>query len=77
MRISEESVIQQYPFTNHGAAIPLKMAEQAEIDRLRAEFLKRGGKIKVADPVKAAPKMFDGYKSVDEKRKAARAALKR
>jgi len=47
MRIMEERVTQQNPFTSHSAAISAKMREQEEIDRHRKEFLRRGGKVDV------------------------------
>lgn len=43
MRIMEELVRQQNPFTSNGSAISQKLKEQEEIDRLREDFFRRGG----------------------------------
>lgn len=56
MRIMEEVVRQQNPFTSNGSAISAKMKEQQEIDRLRKEFLKRGGKVSVIESPDYKPK---------------------
>lgn len=55
MRIMEELPKQDNPFTSNGSAILCKISEQAEIDRLRDEFLSRGGKI---DYCGKAPDIF-------------------
>lgn len=59
MRIMEERLTQQNPFTSHSAAISAKMREQEEIDRLRKEFLRRGGKVDVIAAPDYKPKAAD------------------
>jgi hypothetical protein len=79
MRIMEEVVRQQNPFTSHGSAIASKLKEQQEIDRLRKEFLQRGGKVDVIEPPKPkacipSPKPIYGmYSDMEEKRQKAQA----
>ena len=75
MRIIEEPVRQQNPFTSNAAAIAMKLKEQAIIDKQRAEFLKRGGKQKVIEGPKPAPKKTYSQKVFDEARKRAQKVI--
>ena len=47
MRLMEEVVKQQSPFTSSSAAIAERLREQQEIDERKKEFFERGGKIEV------------------------------
>ena len=49
MRLMEEVVTQQSPFTSSSAAIAERLREQQEIDELKKEFFRRGGKIDVIE----------------------------
>lgn len=79
MSLIDERVVQQNQFTSCGSAIAVKLKEQEEIDRLRKEFLRSGGKINVIEQPKPKnyvpePKPIYGvYSDMEEKRAKAQA----
>jgi len=74
MRLMEETVKEQNPFTSCGSAIAVKIKEQQEIDELKKQFYRSGGKttviespIAVLDP-KPKP-LYGVYSDMEDKRR--------
>ena len=67
MRLMEEVVTKQSPFTSSSAAIAERMREQKEIDELKKEFFRRGGKIEILEEKTKIEKEKDVYGVYAEK----------